>query len=737
MMTQTTLQVHGMRCAGCVASVEKGLRNTPGVSDASVNLATGDAVVSHDKSQVDAAQLVEAVSKAGYEAEAGESEAAGGHTHETGDLSLRQLLIAGLAAVAIMALAMIRPHANWSHWVQFALALPLQIWLGRPFYKGAWQAAKSGRAEMDTLVALSTTVAFGYSVVATVAGFGTVYFETAVMILVLIGLGRVLEGRARRRAGDAIRGLMELQPAEAQVIRNGETKTIAVSEIRQGDHVRVRPGQRVPVDGKVVDGESTIDKSMVTGESEPIEIGKHDEVIGGTLNQTGAFTVEATATGKSTVLSQIIEMVRRAQASKARIQRIVDRVAGVFVPIVVAISIVALAGWWITGEPVYGLRAMIAVLIVACPCALGLATPTAMMVGTGLGAKHGILIKDASVLERAGQLTHVILDKTGTLTVGRASVSDVKRIEYASNGGEDGAGLSEEEILQLAASVETSSEHPLGKALVNYAYERGIELSDVSDFQSITAGGVRGKVDGHEVVVGRFQTLREEGVSDLDEVKPQWQQHLEEARTAVMVAVDGRAVALIGYNDTIKPEAGDIVARLHKAKLRVTMMTGDHEAAAKRVAEQVGIDDVMAEVVPSEKQSKVESLRNEGKVVAMVGDGINDAPALAAADLGIAMGGGEEGKGGGTDIAMDAGDVVIVGGQLVGVPRAISLSRATMRRIWIGLFWAFIYNLVLIPFAAFNIIHPMIAAAAMSLSSVSVVGNALYLRWSWKPDKSY
>ncbi len=726
----TTLHVYGMRCAGCVSAVERGLAAIPGVHRATVNLATGEATVAHE-SATTPQQLATAIEKAGFEADAdaGDSEQAQAATarpdrSEHGELTLPGLIIAAAMAAAVM-LMMFLWHTPASAWAQLALATPIQIWLGRPFYRGAWHALKNGRAEMDTLVALGTTAAWGYSTFVTVFHFyedihAHIYFDTAVMILVLIGLGRMLERRARRSAGDAIAGLMELQPPQAIVLRNGQEQTIPASQVRPGDRVRVRADQRIPVDGTVSEGESSVDQAVVTGESLPVEVAPGAAVIGGTLNLGGSFIMEATRTGRATVLSQVIDLVRSAQASKSRIQRLVDRVSGVFVPIVVVVALLALGGWAVLGDGERGLISMIAVLIIACPCALGLATPMAIMVGTGLGARRGILIKDTAVLERAGKLTHVVLDKTGTLTDGRATVTDIEPL--------DGASMDERAILRLTASVEAASSHPLGRALVSAAERRGIATEPVEGFNSITAGGVRGRVDGHEVIVGRFSTLAEQGVEGLEAVQGRWQSALKGRRTAVMVAVDRRPVGIIGFADTIRAEAGEVVARLKKMGLAVTMMTGDHEQAARRVADELGIDHVIAEVFPADKQGEVEKLRGQGQVVAMVGDGVNDAPALAAADLGIAMGRGPGGEGGGTDIAMDAGHVVLVGGQLRSVPAAIALSRATMRRIWLGLGWAFIYNIGLIPVAALGLLHPMFAAAAMSASSISVVLNALYLR---------
>ena len=735
-MSTTTLKIIGMRCAGCVSSVEKSLASVPGVRSASVNLATGEAQVEHESG--DAGPLVRAVEQAGYKAApAGEDDdEPEGHAHHhqgNGQNLTKRWIIWGVCAVLAAGVMVLHfNHAAWSQWLQLVLTAPIQVILGWPFYRGAFKAAIRFRADMDTLVALGTSVAFGYSIVAIFLGHEHVYFDTAAMILVLIGLGKLLEERARAGAMSAIVGLVNLQPREATVFRQNRPMTILVKDVVPGDVVMVRPGQRVPVDGVVVEGESTIDTSMVTGEAEPVEVGPESNVIGGTLNQTGAFRMRALRTGKETMLAQIVKLVRDAQASKADVQRIADKVAGVFVPVVLVVALQTFALWWYAqGNWQAGLMPTIAVLIVACPCALGLATPMAIMVGTGLGARYGILIKDAAALERAGKLTHVIRDKTGTLTRGRFAVSDVTTLD---------PGLDEKELLRLAASVEALSEHPIGQAVVAHAEQQNIQPATVVNFQSVTAGGVKGHVEHRYIVVGRLPMLRDEQVRAPNDLPQRIEQMRDTSRTVVVVAVDGWTVGLIGLSDELKPEAREVIERLHRLKLKVVMMTGDSRAAAQQVAEQLGIDDSFAEVLPADKHAKVLELKQKKAVVAMVGDGINDAPALAAADIGIAMGGGQRGakseeRGAheaGTDIAAQAGHVVLIGGDLRGLVRAITLSRATMRRIYAGLFWAFIYNLVLIPIAALGILQPILAAAAMSLSSVSVVLNALWLRKSWK-----
>jgi Cu+-exporting ATPase len=757
-----------MRCAACVNHVERDLARVPGVAAASVNLATESATVRYDDAVADMDDLLEAVRHSGYDPippqdddaapkprasppdapdppdprNAPDPRGAPGAPFSSqiqnpksaipNETDLPVVLFLGaIFALPVFVLGMFVAHSRASAWVQFIMATPVQIVLGYPFYRGAIREMRRLRLGMDSLVALGASVAFLYSMIVVLQGGHLVYFDTAAVILALIGVGKFLEAKARRSAADAIRGLVQLQPPQATVIRRGLAVIVPVADVHPGDLVLVRPGERVPVDGQVVEGHSDIDQSMVSGESLPVAVEKGAPVTAGTINQTGSFQFKATRTGSATLIAQMAKMVREAQASKAQVQRLADVVAGYFVPAVLVIAVLALLGWGLLGgDWNHALFTLVAVLIVACPCALGLATPTAIMVGTGLGARAGILIKDAAALERAGRLTHVILDKTGTLTQGKPGVTDViPRTDFAAGGGEPTRlPLTERELLYLAGSLEQVSEHPIGKAIAQYAAEQGLELFPVADFQSLTGAGVRGKVGAHAVIVGRPAALKQQGVQGVDDLHAQRHGLHTATRTIVGVAVDNQAVGLIGLADAIKPEAPDAVAALHALGLTVLLMTGDHEDTAQAVAAQVKIDAVFAGVMPQDKQAKVEELRNAGHVVAMVGDGINDAPALAAADIGIAMGGG-------TDIAAQAGHVLLVGGDLSLLPKAIGLSRAVMRRIRYGLFWAFAYNLTLIPLAAAGLLHPMLAAAAMAGSSVSVVLNALYLRRTWPPGK--
>ena len=736
-MAETTLVVEGMRCAGCASGVEKSLRAVAGVDDASVNLATGEALVRHG-GRIETHDLVEAVRRAGYRAKTsrehegdgaqgpGHTEHAG-HEHHVGE-RLGPAAWWRWGVFAVLGFGVMGVSMGWSGgasaWVQWALATPVQFVLGWPFYKGAWGGLRRGRADMDSLVAIGTSVAYAASVVQTLLGGADVYFDTSAMILVLVGLGRLLEGRAKASAADAIRGLVALQPAEASILRDGQESRVPVERVRPGDLLVVRPGERVAVDAEVVEGESALDQSLVTGESVPVEVGPGDVVYAGTVNQGGALRVRAARTGEGMLLSQIVEMVRRAQGSKARIQRVADRVAAVFVPVVLVVAVATVAAWGLLGGAgAWGaLWPGVAVLIVACPCALGLATPTAIMVGTGLGARRGILIKDAAALERSGRLTHAVLDKTGTLTEGRPEVVEMV---------DGGSGWSEQRVLRLAASVEALSEHPIARAVVRTAERCEVELGEATGFERLPGGGVRAEVGGAPVLVCKWGLAEQQGVTGLGALEPRHDGLERDALTVVVVAVDGVARGLIAVADRVKEGAADVVRELHALGLRVVMMTGDHRRVAEAVAGKVGIDEVIAGVLPADKESKVRELQGAGAVVAMVGDGINDAPALAAADIGIAMGK-AGGGGGGVDIAVEAGHVVLVGGELAGLPRAVRLSRATMRRIWIGLVWAFGYNVVLIPVAAAGYLHPMFAAGAMALSSVSVVCNALWLRWTWR-----
>ncbi len=619
-----------------------------------------------------------------------------------------------------------------SRWVQFILSTPVVLWAGWPFFTRGWRSITHLALNMFTLISIGVGAAYFYSAIvmllprifpASLAVHGKigVYFEAAAMITVLVLLGQVLEGRARSRTGSAIRALLGLAPTTARVVRDGEEKEVPLDQVQKGDQLRVRPGEKVPVDGRVLDGLTNVDEAMITGEPMPVEKKSGDEVTGGTVNQTGSILIEAERVGSETVLSQIVEMVAQAQRSRAPIQGLADKVAGWFVPTVITIAIVTFFLWWFLGpEPrfAHAIVNAVAVLIIACPCALGLATPMSVMVGVGRGAQAGVLIKKAEAIELMEKVRTLVVDKTGTLTEGRPAVTQILPNDSSS----------EEELLALAAAVESQSEHPLAAAIVRGAQERGVRVEKLSEFQSTTGGGVSGKVNGRRVLVGKPQFLREEKVRGVDEMERRATPLQDEGNGVVFVAVDGEAAGLIAVADPIKKSTPGAIEQLHKLGLKIIMLTGDNERTARRVAEKLGIDEVEAGVEPQHKNDRVRRLRQSGDVVAMAGDGINDAPALAAADVGIAMGTG-------TDVAMESAGITLLKGDLRGIEKAIRLSRATMSNIRQNLFFAFVYNSLGVPIAAgilypwFGILlSPIIAGAAMSLSSVSVIANALRLR---------
>ncbi len=630
------------------------------------------------------------------------------------------------------------PITQWlgtrlSHWLQLILSAPVVLWAGWPFFERAYRAARSGHANMFTLIALGTSAAFLFSAVATIApsviphafrhgGDAPVYFEAAAMITVLVLLGQLMELRARKRTGAAIRELMALAPQTARVIRNGQEQEVPLDEVQSGEELRVKPGDKIPVDGKIVDGYSTIDESMITGESMPVSKQAGDEVFGGTVNQTGGFRMQAEHVGDETMLSRIIDLVAQAQRSRAPIQSIADRVAGYFVPAVVLAAVVAFIAWAIFGPAdsklAYALISAVSVLIVACPCALGLATPMSVMVGIGRGAQSGVLIKNAEALQRLENVDTVVVDKTGTLTEGKPRVTEIK-----TNG-----DTSKDDILKLAASVESGSEHPLAAAILREAKDRELSVPEASDFQSTTGAGVRGEVDGTNILVGTARYLNAEGISSDKQLEDQAIDLESRGRTVVRVARAGQMIGLVAIADAIKDSTPDAVKALHELGLKVRIMTGDNEPVAAAVAKELDIDDYDAGMTPEDKSQRVQQLIKQGRSVAMAGDGVNDAPALAAADVGIAMGTG-------TDVAIESADVTLLKGDLRGIVKAVRLSKAMMRNIRENLFFAFFYNMAAVPIAAGilypfigKLLDPMIAAAAMSLSSVSVIGNALRLR---------
>ncbi len=745
---KVSLSVTGMSCAACVRRVEKALAGSDGVRDASVNLAVERATVEYDPATTSVGELVGAIEGAGYGATPEGSDDDREEARAREYRSLRaDLLLAAVLAVLVLIGSL--PHmlgfevpvpTAWLNLGLLALATPVQFWAGRRFYRGAWAALRHGQADMNTLVVIGTSVAYAYSAVVALApgllgGRMDVYFDVSAIIIALVLLGRFLEARARGRTGEALTRLAGLRATSARVLRDGEEADVPVESVRVGDVVVVRPGEKVPVDGRVVSGASAVDESMVTGEPVPVVKRAGDEVIGATINKTGSFRFEATGVGEETALAQILRMVEEAQGTKAPLQRLADRISGVFVPIVLALAGITFLAWLLFGpEPALttALLNAVAVLIIACPCAMGLATPTSVLVGTGKGAENGILIKGGETLEAARDLDVVVLDKTGTLTKGEPRLTDVLPID----------GLPEKELLRLAAAAERDSEHPLGEAIVRGARDRGLVLADADAFEAEAGGGVRAGVEGREVIVGNARYLEESGVA-VNGLAFRAGEFTMAGKTPMFVSIGGGLAGILAVADTTKDEAGEAVARLRAMGLEVVMLTGDDGRAAGAVAREVGIDRVLAGVRPEGKAEEIERLRAAGKEVAMVGDGINDAPALAAADVGVALGTG-------TDVAMEASDLTLISGDLRGIARAIDLSRATVRNIRQNLFWAFAYNIVLIPVAAGALyplyaggtvpealqpflgeqgfLNPVLAAAAMALSSVTVVGNALRLR---------
>jgi len=721
------LAISGMTCASCVARVERKLGKVEGVRSAAVNLATERATVAYDPSRVKVARLIGAVEAAGYGAtpvveDASAEDGVVEETRRARALARRRTTLltgaAFCAVILILAMApplMMFPTAQTHNYLLALLTLPVWAIVGWSFHRGALINLRHGAANMDTLVSLGSTAAFVYSVVAMIALPGQyVYFDTAALIITLIYLGKYLEAAAKGRTGEAIKALMGLQPRTARVIRNGQERDLPIAQVVSGDMLLVRPGERVPVDGVVTGGESAVDEAMITGESLPVQKGAGDPVIGATVNGMGLLHVEATRVGRDTVLAGIVRLVEQAQGSKAPVQRLADRISSVFVPIVLVLATLTFLGWLLTGHAfAQALIPAIAVLVIACPCALGLATPTAIMVGTGRGAREGILIKGGESLERIQALRSIVLDKTGTVTMGKPTVTDVVAL----------ADLPDSDVLRLAAGVERGSEHPLGAAVVRGAEERGLALPPLpTAFRSITGGGVEGLVEDRAVLVGSRRLLGERGIV-ADSAETRLQALESGGKTALLVAVDGRLVGLVAVADTVKDGAAEAVRQLRALGLDVTMLTGDNRRTAEAIGRIAGIERVIAEARPEEKAAEVARLQGRGQVVAMVGDGINDAPALARADVGIAMGTG-------TDVAMAAADITLVGGDLRTIPRAIALSRATMRVIRQNLFWAFFYNVILIPLAAVGVITPIFAAAAMALSSVTVVSNSLRLNRS-------
>jgi Cu+-exporting ATPase len=732
------LPIQGMNCASCVQKIEKALLQTRGVTKAVVNLATEKAKIEYIPSETSLEEIKKAVESSGHKVlEFAPSEEVEDPERLIREKEYKKLKVKFIVGLILGLLIFLGSSRHWFPWIPsflgnfyvlWALATPVQFWIGWQFYKGAWGAFKHRNAEMNTLIAVGTSAAYIYSVVATLfpsffeAGGikPEVYFDTSALIIVLILLGRLLEARAKGQTSEAIKKLMGLQPKTARVIREGKEIDIPVEEVLVGDTIIVRPGEKIPVDGNVKEGKSAVDESMITGESIPVKKKAGDEVIGATINKTGSFKFEATKVGKDTALAQIIKLVQDAQGSKAPIQRLADVISGYFVPIVISIAIATFVIWFNFGPfpaLTFALLTFVAVMIIACPCALGLATPTAVMVGTGKGAEKGILIKGGESLETAHKLDTIVFDKTGTLTKGEPEITDIVTIN----------AYSEEEILKYSASAEKASEHPLGEAIIKRAREKKIELHDPKNFNAIEGHGIEAEVDGKKVLLGNLKLMRKRQIAVRD-LEGKAEGLAGDGKTPMYVSLEGKAAGLIAVADTLKENSLQAVEKLKKLGLEVIMLTGDNKKTAQAIARKAGIDKVLPEVLPEDKVHEIKSLQSGGRRVAMVGDGINDAPALAQADVGIAIGSG-------TDVAMEASDITLIKGDLRGVVSAIELSKRTIKIIKQNLFWAFFYNTAGIPIAAgalypfFGILlNPIFASAAMAFSSVSVVSNSLRLR---------
>ncbi|MFC2163934.1 heavy metal translocating P-type ATPase [Acidobacteriota bacterium] len=732
------IPIQGVQCASCVQTIEKSLLQQKGIVKAVVNLATAKAKVEYIPDEISQSEIGKAIEDTGFKVlevpEEDDIEDAASASREREYRNLKNKFLAGLA-LAVLIFFGSMPHLfPWipdflqNHYVLWILATPVQFWIGWQFYKGAWGAFKHRNADMNTLIAVGTSAAYFYSVTATLfpsffesGGVrAQVYFDTSAMIIILILLGRLFEARAKGRTSDSIKKLLGLQPKTARVFRNDQEMDIPVKDVVVADVVLVRPGEKIPVDGTVLEGESTVDESMISGESLPVRKRKDGEVIGATINKTGSFRFRATKVGKDTVLAQIVQLVRDAQGSKAPIQRLADVIASYFVPIVISIAIITFIVWFDFGPKpplTFALLNFVAVMIIACPCALGLATPTAVMVGTGRGAESGVLIKDGESLETAHKLDTVVFDKTGTLTEGQPEVVAIK--VYHS--------FSEEDIVHLTASAERVSEHPLGESIVAKAGDMDIPLSKPKNFKAVEGRGIEASVDGKDVLIGNEEFMSDHGVS-IAGINEQAEIYASQAQTPVYVSVDKTLAGLMAIADPLKDESIQAVEKLKKMGLEIIMLTGDNRETAEAVARKAGIDRVISDVLPKDKVEEIKSLQAQGKRVAMVGDGINDSPALAQADVGIALGSG-------TDVAMEASDITLIKGDLNGVVAAIDLSKKTIKVIKQNLFWAFFYNTVGIPVAAGILypflgilLSPIIASVAMAFSSVSVVSNSLRLR---------
>lgn len=712
-MQTVKLDITGMSCEACAARITKLLNKLP-IEEAVINSITNSGVVRFKNGLVTEEEIIKQVEKAGYGATVVKDEDNVINRDDKELKGLKRDLIISLIFTIPLFSAMFFHMAGMhifllNGWVQLALAIPVQFYIGRRFYKGAFNSIRGGGANMDVLIVMGTSAAFFFSLYHTIIGSSELYYESSAVIITLILLGKYFEKRAKTRTTDAINKLMELQAKTAVVERNGEVVEIPIEEVVVGDIIDVRPGEKVAVDGKIIFGETSIDEAMVTGESIPREKTVGDEVIGGTINKNGFIKFEATKVGKDTMLSQIVKLVEQAQEHKAPVQRLADKIAGIFVPSVIVIAVLTFAITWFVKKSIDpAIMHAVAVLVIACPCSLGLATPTAIMVGTGRGANLGILIKSGEYLERACNIDSVVFDKTGTLTEGKPVVKSV----------ENYSGMSEEEMLKIFSSLENASQHPLGEAVVNYCKEKGIEMEEVSKFDSLTGKGVSGSIDGVLYFIGNRKLMDEKNISysaeDIEKLQ-------EKGETPLMLFDEKSLLGIISVADEVKESSKEAIDKLHEMGIETYMITGDSNRAASAIAKSLDIERVYAEVLPQDKSDKIKEIKTEGKVVAMVGDGINDAPALAEADIGFAIGTG-------TDVAIEASDITIINGDINSVVKAIELSKRTMRTIKQNLFWAFFYNVIGIPIAALGFLNPMIAGAAMAFSSVSVVTNSLRLK---------
>ncbi len=754
------IAVLGMTCANCANTIERTLKKLPGVAISSVNFASERASVDYILGAIGIVDMVTAIRKAGYDVPTSNAAATQSTEHDIeqeardAEISMRRrrVIVGMLFAIPAFVVSMSRdfgligmllgmdamtlhvsPANGIVNWILFALALPVQLYVGYPYYLHGYKSLRNGSANMDVLVALGSSVAFLYSLFVLLGLFsGHIYFETAAVILALISVGKYLEAKAKGRTSEAIKRLINLRPKTARVLKNGQEVDVPIEQINVGDVIHARPGERIAVDGVVIEGRSAVDESMITGESLPVDKKPGDPVIGGTVNKEGLLRYETARVGKDTALAQIIRLVEQAQGSKAPIQALADKVSAVFVPAVLAVALITFIGWMIFsgGSFEQSMINAVAVLVIACPCALGLATPTAIMVGMGKGAENGILFKNSAALERAAAVTVAVLDKTGTITQGKPQVTDVVDLGFAlmDSDGVLRANLQSpvSSFLLLVASAEKGSEHPLGQAIVQAADAQGIKLSSVQKFLAIPGKGITAYVEGHQITVGNDKLMTLQGIST-DDISEKADALRAQGKTIMLVGIDNRLAGLIALSDTIKEGSADGIAAIKKLGARVVMLTGDNARSAQTIALQAGlsgVDEIIADVLPGEKSAKVEAMQGQNEVVAMVGDGVNDAPALAKADVGIAIGTG-------TDIAIEAADVTVIGGDLRSIAKVIILSRLTVRGIRQNLFWAFFYNVILIPIAAFGLFAqygPIMAAGAMAFSSLFVVSNSLRLR---------